>query len=328
MRHRRDRIGAVVEVDPRRVQIAIPSDFAMPEGGLNIRWPDGFLEQEARLLDYKVYAALAYCRANKLDRIAGNSPQARLGIITTGKSFATPCRRSPTSVSTRAFARESGIRLYKVAMSWPLEPQGARKFAEGLEEILVVEEKRQVIDTRSRRSSTTGEKACVRRACRQVRRQRRMSIAEGQPAGNWLLPAHYELSPALIAKGWRIVSQSLGLTRGWRPLPRAACLPRIQGKSLAKRASWQSLALFLRRCPHNTSTKVPEGSRAMAGIGCHFMRCGWTATPPPSRIWRRKARLDRASAFHRMPARFRQHRRRHLFPFRAARDPRRRGFPV
>src|SRR5574341_551651 len=79
--------GASVVVDPARVQIKLPGDFAMPPGGLNVRWPDAILEQEARILDYKVYAALAYARANGLDRIIFDSPKARLGIVTTGKSF-------------------------------------------------------------------------------------------------------------------------------------------------------------------------------------------------------------------------------------------------
>src|SRR5206468_3207463 len=138
--------GAVVEIDPQRVNIVMPPDFAMPPGGLNIRWPDAFLEQEARLLDYKVYAALAYCRANRLDRIVWDSPRARLGIVTTGKSFGDTLQALADLGIDERVAADAGIRLYKVAMSWPLEPLGARRFAEGLEEILVVEEKRQVIE--------------------------------------------------------------------------------------------------------------------------------------------------------------------------------------
>src|SRR5260221_7626763 len=138
--------GAVVEIDPQRVSIVMPPDFAMPQGGLNIRWPDAFLEQEARLLDYKVYAALAYCRANKLDRVVWDSPRARFGIVTTGKSFGDTLQALADLGIDERVAADAGIRLYKVAMSWPLEPQGARRFAEGLEEILVVEEKRQVIE--------------------------------------------------------------------------------------------------------------------------------------------------------------------------------------
>jgi len=109
--------GAVVDIDPQRVKIVLPSDFAMPPGGLNIRWPDGFLEQEARLLDYKVYAALAYCRANRLDRIVWDSPRPRLGIITTGKSFGDTLQALADLGIDERVAADAGIRLYKVAMS-------------------------------------------------------------------------------------------------------------------------------------------------------------------------------------------------------------------
>src|SRR6195256_6347399 len=189
--------GAVVDIDPRRVNIVMP-DFAMPPGGLNIRWPDAFLEQEARLLDYKVYAALAYCRANKLDRIVWDSPRARLGIVTTGKSFGDTMQALADLGIDEALARDAGIRVYKVGMSWPLEPQGARRFAEGLEEILVVEEKRQVIEYQIKEELYNWREGM--RAPRVVGKfddNGEWSIAEGKPAGNWLLPAHYELSAAL-----------------------------------------------------------------------------------------------------------------------------------
>jgi len=266
--------GAVVEIDPQRVQIAIPTDFAMPPGGLNIRWPDGFLEQEARLLDYKVYAALAYCRANKLDRIVWDSPQARLGIITTGKSFGDTLQALADLGIDERVAREVGIRVYKVAMSWPLEPQGARKFAEGLEEILVVEEKRQVIEYQIKEELYNWrEGARPPRVVGKFDDNGEWSIAEGQPAGSWLLPAHYELSPALIAKALANRFAKLGLDRkmGERYRERLAYLE-FKEKALAKpRVVADRLPYFCAGCPHNTSTKVPEGSRAMAGIGCHFM---------------------------------------------------------
>ncbi|MBV8030303.1 MAG: indolepyruvate ferredoxin oxidoreductase family protein, partial [Betaproteobacteria bacterium] len=138
--------GASVEVGLERAKIRIPEDFAMPPGGLNIRWPDAILEQEARILDYKVYAAIAYARANALDRIVWNTDRPRLGIATTGKSFGDVMQALADLGIDERVARDIGLRVYKIALSWPLEPQGARRFAEGLEEILVVEEKRQVIE--------------------------------------------------------------------------------------------------------------------------------------------------------------------------------------
>jgi len=270
--------GAVVEIDAQRVQIAIPSDFAMPEGGLNIRWPDSFLEQEARLLDYKVYAALAYCRANKLDRIVWDSPAGypppRLGIITTGKSFGDTLQALADLGIDESVAADVGIRLYKVAMSWPLEPQGARRFAEGLEEILVVEEKRQVIEYQIKEELYNWrEGSRPPRVVGKFDDNGEWSIAEGRPAGNWLLPAHYELSPALIAKALANRFAKLGLSQrlGDRYRERLAYLE-LKERALAKpRVVTNRQPYFCAGCPHNTSTKVPEGSRALAGIGCHFM---------------------------------------------------------
>ena len=138
--------GASVVVDPNRIQVKIPQDFNLPPDGLNVRWPDGILEQEARILDWKVYAALAYTRANGLDRIIWDTPYPRLGIVTTGKSYGDVMQALADLGIDREIAKGIGLRVYKVAMSWPLEPTGARRFAEGLEEILVVEEKRQLIE--------------------------------------------------------------------------------------------------------------------------------------------------------------------------------------
>src|SRR5581483_9817216 len=265
--------GAVVDIDPDRVQLVQP-DFAMPAGGLNIRWPDAFLDQEARLLDYKVYAALAYCRANRLDRIVWDSPRARFGIVTTGKSYGDTMQALADLGIDESVARDAGIRVYKVAMSWPLEPQGARRFAEGLEEILVVEEKRQVIEYQIKEELYNWrEGAPPPRVVGKFDDNGEWSVAAGQPAGNWLLPAHYELSPALIAKALANRFAKLGLDQalGERYRQRVAYLE-FKEKALARpRIVENRLPYFCSGCPHNTSTKVPEGSRAMAGIGCHFM---------------------------------------------------------
>src|SRR5437899_1646408 len=266
--------GSSVIVDPDRVTVRIPPDFALPADGLNIRWPDGILEQEARILDWKVYAALAYARANQLDRIIFDSPKARLGIVTTGKSYGDVMQALADLGIDESVAREIGLRVYKVAMSWPLEPQGARRFAEGLEEILVVEEKRQVIEYQIKEELYNWREGT--RAPRVVGKfddNGEWSIAEGKPAGNWLLPAHYELSAALIAKALASRFAKLGLDRamGERYRERLAYLE-FKEKALARpRVVESRLPYFCSGCPHNTSTRVPEGSRAMAGIGCHFM---------------------------------------------------------
>jgi len=266
--------GASVEVDPARVKIQLPGDFTLPPGGLNIRWPDGIIEQEARLLDWKAYAALAYVRANKLDRIVWDSPAARLGIVTTGKSFGDTMQALADLGIDERVARDIGLRVYKVAMTWPLEPQGARRFAEGLEEILVVEEKRQLIEYQIKEELYNWKEGV--RAPRVVGKfddNGEWSRAAGQPAGSWLLPAHYEHSPAMVA---RVIAQrlkKLGMEKnlGSQFNDRLAFLD-FKEKALAKpRVQTVRQPYFCSGCPHNTSTRVPEGSRATAGIGCHFM---------------------------------------------------------
>ena len=279
--------GASVTLDPGRVNIVLPQDFALPPGGLNIRWPDGFLEQEARLLDYKVYAALAYARANQLDRIVWDSPAgyppARLGIITTGKSYGDTMQALADLGIDEKVAHNIGLRLYKVAMSWPLEPQGARRFAQGLEEILVVEEKRQLIEYQlkeelytweeSKFAPSDGKRNAPPRVVGKFDDNGEWSQAQGQPAGTWLLPAHYEHSPAIVAKAiaQRLVKLNMTSALGSQFKERLAYLE-FKEKSLARpRVTTVRQPYFCSGCPHNTSTRVPEGSRATAGIGCHFM---------------------------------------------------------
>ncbi len=266
--------GASVVVDPQRVQVRYPENFPLPPDGLNTRWPDGILEQEARLLDWKVYAALAYVRANGLDKIVWDSPNAKLGIATTGKSYGDVMQALADLGIDEKVARDIGLRVYKIAMSWPLEPQGARRFAQGLEEILVVEEKRQLIEYQIKEELYTWEAG--KRAPRVVGKfddNGEWSRAEGQPAGSWLLPAHYEHSPAMVA---RVIAQRLerlGMTGslGSQFKERLAFID-FKEKALAKpRVTTIRQPYFCSGCPHNTSTRVPEGSRATAGIGCHFM---------------------------------------------------------
>jgi indolepyruvate ferredoxin oxidoreductase len=266
--------GSSVVVDPERTRIKIPEDFVLPPGGLNIRWPDAILDQEARILDYKVYAALAYCRANGLDRIVWDSPRARLGIVTTGKSYGDVMEALSSLGLTKEVCEDIGIRVYKVAMSWPLEPQGARRFAEGLEEILVVEEKRQLIEYQIKEELYNWKEGV--RAPRVVGKfddSGEWSRSGGQPAGTWLLPAHYEHSPAMVAKAiaQRLEKLQMVSALGSQFRERLAFLD-FKEKVLSRpRVTAIRQPYFCSGCPHNTSTRVPEGSRATAGIGCHFM---------------------------------------------------------
>ena len=183
---------AVVDVDPHRVEVVIPQDFVMPPGGLSIRWPDPPLVQEARMQEHKAYAALAYCRANQLNRIVIDSPRPRLGIMTAGKSYLDVRQALDDLGIDERLAAEIGLRVMKVGMTWPLEPEGTRHFAEGLEEILVVEEKRQHLEYQLKEELYNWSEAVRPRDHRQVRRvlgvHRRIETLGRVAGGNRVRP--------------------------------------------------------------------------------------------------------------------------------------------
>jgi indolepyruvate ferredoxin oxidoreductase len=251
--------SASVAVDPHRVEIVLPSDYEMPPGGLNIRWPDTALEQERRLHGPKMDAVLAFARANPLDRLVFDPPQARFGIMATGKAYLDVRQALDDLGLDDAKAARLGIRLYKVGLSWPLEPQGAKRFAAGLEEVLVVEEKRPLI-----------EDQLVKLLYHLDAGQRPRVIGKRDEGGRILMPTEGELTPTMVA---RIIAERLGRLNGEMPelrqrMARLDSLERILGTP----SPYQTRTpYFCSGCPHNTSTRVPEGSRAMAGIGCHTL---------------------------------------------------------
>ncbi|MEG1969362.1 MAG: indolepyruvate ferredoxin oxidoreductase family protein [Burkholderiaceae bacterium] len=265
--------SASVIVDPNRVQITIPQDFILPADGLNIRWPDTPLAQEARLLDYKLYAALAYARANRLNYTAIDAPNARFGIVASGKAYLDTRQALADLGLDEATCQRLGIKLFKVGMVWPLEAQGIAEFCEGLEEVLVVEEKRQVIEYQLKEELFNW----VGRGRKVPRVTGKFDQKDGGewavPQGNWILPAHYEFSPALIAKAiaTRIGKLELPSEVRARMATRLALIE-AKEKALARpRVVTERPPFYCSGCPHNTSTVVPEGSRAVAGIGCHYM---------------------------------------------------------
>ena len=271
---------ASVEIDPDRVRIVLPDDFAMPPEGLNIRWPDAPLVQEARLFDYKWYAALAYVRANRLNRTVIDSPHAWFGIVTGGKAYLDTCQAlEDLGLDAQACAR-IGLRVFKCGVVWPLEAASVREFATGLEEILVVEEKRQILEYALKEELYNWRDDVRPKIYGKFDEKDGRGGEWAMPQGRWLLPAHAELSPALIAKA--IAARLLEPGRyGSRfelaPDVRAG----IESRLAILAAKERSLAAphtvvertptFCSGCPHNTSTHVPEGSRALAGIGCHYM---------------------------------------------------------
>ncbi|WP_416425276.1 indolepyruvate ferredoxin oxidoreductase family protein [Pseudomonas sp. App30] len=250
--------SAVVEVDPLRVQTCEPADFVLPEGGLHIRWPDPPLAQEARLNTYKIYAARAFARANQLNKVVLDSPQPRLGIVTTGKSYLDVRQALEELGLDETLCASVGIRVLKVGMSWPLEPVSVHDFAQGLDEILVVEEKRSVIE-----DQLTGQ------LYNWPVDKRPRVVGEFDEEGRSLLPNLSELTPAMIA---RVIAKRLAPIYSSPQIE--ARLRFLQDKEQALQAplhNVQRTPHFCSGCPHNSSTKVPEGSRALAGIGCHYM---------------------------------------------------------
>ncbi len=252
--------SASVDVDPLARRIVLPEDFEMPAGGLNIRWPDPPLDQEMRLHRYAVKAAQAFARANGIDRVVMDAPRARLGIVTTGKSYLDVLQALEYLGLDEAACAGIGIRVYKVGMTWPLEPQGIAHFARGLEDIIVVEEKRAFIERQMKEQFFNWPDDWG---------QRPSIVGKYDEAGEWILPSTGELTPATIAGviGRRIQrffnSESIEQRLQW--------MQEKEAELALPRASFPRVPHYCSGCPHNTSTTVPEGSRALGGIGCHYM---------------------------------------------------------
>jgi len=250
------------DLDAARVSIRLPQDFEMPPGGLNAQWPTTPLAQEELLHQYRVYAARAFARANRLNRITHDTDAPRLGIVTTGKSHFDVLEALELLGLDAAATAEIGIRIYKVGMSWPLEPVETHAFAQGLPEILVVEEKRGIIENQITSQLYNWPVAMRPRVVGEFDECGRMP-------GHGLISNLGELSPAMVARaiGGRIL----------RFRDSDAIRDRLEfldakEKRLARRAAAAArMPYFCSGCPHNTSTRVPPGSIGMAGIGCHYM---------------------------------------------------------
>ncbi len=270
--------SATAHIDPERVRIVLP-EFVMPPGGVHIRWPDTALEQEARLFDYKWYAALAYIRANKLNHNVIEGPNDRFGLIASGKAYNDTRQALLDLGLDDNRCRQLGIRLHKVAVVWPLEAQSTREFATGLREILVVEEKRQIIEYQLKEELYNWRND-VRPNILGKFDEADGDVSGGEwsvpnPTERTLLRANADLTPTIIARAIAKRLKKIGIDAD-TTAQMDAHLSMLE----AKEQTMQTLTLgatsdrqpwFCSGCPHNTSTKVPEGSRAMAGIGCHFM---------------------------------------------------------
>ena len=245
-----------IDVDPSRARPVTPTDHVLPPGGLSIRLPDPPLDQEQRQIEHRLPAILAFARANRLDRaIFNGGPRRRLGIVATGKSYQDARLAFDLLGLDEARLNALGVALYKVGMNWPLETDGARTFADGLESLIVIEEKRGLIEQQ------------LARALYDLPDNRRPRLlGKSDERGDTLFQIAGELSATQIALelaeriagfegGAAVADAAKRLRRASQPLP-----------DIAKRTPF-----FCSGCPHNRSTMVPEGSHGLAGIGCHYM---------------------------------------------------------
>ncbi len=247
----------VVDGSLDHIKLVTPTDFRMPEGGLNIRLADTILGQEARLHDFKRDAMLAFVRANKLNKIiTSGGRNAKIGIITTGKAYLDVRQALDELGIDEVKCNDLGLRLFKIACVWPIGRQELAEFAQGLDLIIVVEEKRSLIEVQVREElyGTANQPVC---------------IGKKDEQGNWLFPVKGALDPndVAICIGERLLRYSANDEL-------AANVARLKTAQRALSETVdvaQRIPYFCSGCPHNTSTRVPEGSRAYAGIGCHYM---------------------------------------------------------
>jgi indolepyruvate ferredoxin oxidoreductase len=253
---------AEIDLTDEMTPFVIPTDFELPPGGLNLRWPDDRYEQDRRLQDYKGFAAIAFARANKVNRVTMDSPNARYGIMASGKSYEDIRQALRELGITPEIATKIGLRLYKIGMPWPLEPEGVRQFAVGLEEIFIVEERREIVENQVKQELFNWRDDVRPRI-----------VGKMDEHDKRFLTFAAELSVASLASS--LTERLLRLNLN----PEIAGMLRAKADWFNGREATQMQAVapvtrtpyFCSGCPHNTSTKVPEGSRAFAGIGCHFM---------------------------------------------------------
>ncbi|MGX9963892.1 indolepyruvate ferredoxin oxidoreductase family protein [Roseomonas sp. F4] len=250
-----------LRIDLARYATQEPGGVTLPADGLSIRLPDPALMQEKRLRQYKLPAALAFARANGFDRMVMDSPQARLGIAVRGKAFATLRQVLAECGITAEMARRHGLRVWKVGLAWPLDAEGARAFGRGLEQILVIEDRRAFLETQ------------LRDALYGVAQPPRI-LGKRDEQGAPLLSDLAELDSAQIL---RALAPRLP-----EELRTEAMAARLRELEALDRQTTEPLSardpFFCPGCPHNTSTRLPEGSQGLAGIGCH-----WLVTKMPER---------------------------------------------
>ncbi len=251
--------SGTVDLTPEQRDIAMPTadEFTMPPGGVHIRLNDVPRDIDWRLQNFKIFACHAFARKNKIDQVVIDSPKPRFGIITAGKSYG-DVRQALTDLGiTDDVARQIGLRVYKVGMTWPLEPQGARAFVEGLEEVLIVEEKREFIEYQLKQNIYNWDKAPP------------VIVGKYDEHGGNLLPLENDHSVGMVT---HVIAKRL---RHFYHNEKVEQALKFYDDFNAREKSYlppsQRKPYYCSGCPHNSSTKVPDGSFAMVGIGCHYM---------------------------------------------------------
>lgn len=255
-------ITSVVDLAQEARQFVLPTDFDLPPDGLNLRWPDPPLVQDERLQEHKGYAAIAFARANGVDRLIIDHARARFGIVASGKAYE-DVRQALAELGLGAPEQALiGLRLYKVRMPWPLEPEGIRAFSQGLDEVLIVEERREIIENQIKQQLFNW-RADVRPRI----------VGKFDEAGKPFLSLSAGLTVGRVAGAIaeRLLRLDLPGDLAARLTARVEDLHRIEARAEAHIPPVLRLPHYCAGCPHNTSTRVPEGSKAIAGIGCHFM---------------------------------------------------------
>ncbi|MFD1882086.1 indolepyruvate ferredoxin oxidoreductase family protein [Paracoccus pacificus] len=247
---------SVVDGTPDRLEFVIP-DFAMPEGGLNIRLGDTPVAQEARMIDYKRFAAEAFSRANRIDRRIWGKPGAKIGFVAAGKNWLDLVHALALLGIDEAEADRLGISTYKIGQTFPMDMKTFQEWSEPLDLVVVIEEKRKLIEVQ------------VKEAIFDNRHGRRVIGWKHDRTGEEVFPTRYALDPVMIAQklGGILIEEGRGTDGIKAGLERLNDARRNDNApEIATRTPW-----FCSGCPHNTSTRLPEGARAYAGIGCHYM---------------------------------------------------------
>jgi len=245
--------SASIDVDPTLYRTLRPPLASASPDGLHIRLQDTPLAQEARHRQHRLPAALAFVRANGFDKTPIDTPGARFGILAAGKAYANVRQALSDLGIDEAGARRLGLRLYKPGLVWPLEPDGARVFVRGLREVLVIEERRDLVESQ------------LKQICYDLT-ERPTIVGKWDETGRPLIREVGELDAGHVAQA--IFGR---IPEDQRTLPMRAHIAALQAGATVAPSLHERKPFFCSGCPHNTSTVVPQGSRALAGIGCHYM---------------------------------------------------------